>query len=221
MSGFSEKDNAVADVVRNVRGSHEDHSDFHTEKAPAAEVDSSPSPVPSGHGSRQESIREAEVAKPSEILPSDDDEKKKDGGLGHFFVCSKDQSVSCCHRAEGTTLSDVIQTAHFPIYRSVGSYSLPHRRYLLRRYRRFASSDDIDLRTIHNSVHRLRRRCGDSRPIHRSSQPASPLFCVSGCCTFRNHLYRHLFRQRRSHQNRPSTARSVSRAHIATGSMPF
>jgi hypothetical protein len=102
MSGYAEKDAVAAETVTNIQAPEKITTDLHNEKPPTHNAEQSPSSISSAQRSPRASVDKVEAGAPSnENKHSDDDEtKKKDAGLGYYFVCTDGSSPNIIHLAD-------------------------------------------------------------------------------------------------------------------------
>jgi hypothetical protein len=107
MSGYAEKDAVAAETVTNIHVPEKITTDLHNEKVPTHNADQSPSSISSAQRSPRASVDKVEANAPSdENKDVDDETKKKDAGLGYYFVCTE-ASPHMFH-LDGEAISNVI-----------------------------------------------------------------------------------------------------------------
>jgi hypothetical protein len=87
MSGYAEKDVVAAETATNVQVPEKITTDLRNEKLSPDNADQSPSSTSSAQRSPRASVDKVETTAPSdEDDVSDEEKKKKNAGLGYYFV---------------------------------------------------------------------------------------------------------------------------------------
>jgi hypothetical protein len=87
MSGYAEKDVVAAEAVSNIQLPEKVTTNLHDEKLPTHDAEQSPSSISSAQRSPRASVdKVAAGATPDQNDDADNEKKKQNAGLGHYFV---------------------------------------------------------------------------------------------------------------------------------------